>query len=149
MPTEARAVALRPAADNPRCGHRRISGEPARPGFRVSPTTIRRLLARARLDPAPQLRSSCAQAASIVACDFFTVETRSYAARTHCSSSRMQPARLARRLRDQPHPSPVHPRDRDSKHSGTFDEVFRAGGIRIVQMPVRAPKANTIAERLV
>ena len=40
-------------------------------------------------------------------------------------------------------------RDRDSKHSGTFDEVFRSGGIRIVKTPVRAPQANAIAERFV
>jgi hypothetical protein len=40
-------------------------------------------------------------------------------------------------------------RDRDSKYSGPFDEVFRSGGIRIVKTPVRAPKANAIAERFV
>ncbi len=38
-------------------------------------------------------------------------------------------------------------RDRDSKYSGAFDEVFRSEGIRIVKTPVRAPKANAIAER--
>jgi transposase InsO family protein len=40
-------------------------------------------------------------------------------------------------------------RDRDSKYSRPFDEVFRSEGIRIVKTPVRAPKANTIAERIV
>jgi putative transposase len=40
-------------------------------------------------------------------------------------------------------------RDRDSKYSGPFDEVLRAGGIRIVTTPVRAPQANAIAERFV
>ena len=40
-------------------------------------------------------------------------------------------------------------RDRDSKYSGHFDEVFRSEGIRIVRTPVRAPKANAIAERFV
>jgi putative transposase len=38
-------------------------------------------------------------------------------------------------------------RDRDSKYTGSFDDVFRAGGIRIVKTPVRAPQANAIAER--
>jgi transposase InsO family protein len=40
-------------------------------------------------------------------------------------------------------------RDRDSKYSGTLDEVFRSEGIRILKTPVRAPKANAIAERFV
>jgi putative transposase len=40
-------------------------------------------------------------------------------------------------------------RDRDSRYSGPFDEIFRSEGIRIVKTPVRAPKANAIAERLV
>ena len=40
-------------------------------------------------------------------------------------------------------------RDRDSKYSGSFDEVFRSCGIRIVKTPVRAPQANAIAERFV
>ena len=39
-------------------------------------------------------------------------------------------------------------RDRDSKYSGPFDEVFRSAGIRIVKTPVRAPRANAIAEQL-
>jgi putative transposase len=40
-------------------------------------------------------------------------------------------------------------RDRDSKYSRPFDEIFHSEGIRIVKAPVRAPKANAIAERFV
>jgi putative transposase len=40
-------------------------------------------------------------------------------------------------------------RDRDSKYTGPFDEVFGSGGIRSVKTPVRAPQANAIAERFV
>ena len=40
-------------------------------------------------------------------------------------------------------------RDRDSKYSGPFDEIFRDEGIRIVKTPVRAPRANAVAERFV
>jgi putative transposase len=39
--------------------------------------------------------------------------------------------------------------DRDSKYSGPFDDVFRSEGIRILKTPVRAPKANALAERFV
>jgi Integrase core domain len=40
-------------------------------------------------------------------------------------------------------------RDRDSKYTGPFDDVFRSEGIRTVKTPVRAPKASAIAERFV
>jgi putative transposase len=40
-------------------------------------------------------------------------------------------------------------RDRGSTYTGTFDEVFGSGGIRVVKTPVRAPQANAIAERFV
>jgi transposase InsO family protein len=167
-------LVLRLARENPRWGHRRISGELAKLGLRVSPTSIRRLLARAGLEPAPRRSGPGwreflrAQAASIVACDFFTVESmflrRYYVLFFIAHASRrvwlagcttnptgawvtQQARNLGLDFTDQGTGFLI--RDRDSKYSGWFDEVFRSGGIRIVKTPVRAPKANAIAERFV
>jgi putative transposase len=40
-------------------------------------------------------------------------------------------------------------RDRDSKFTRAFDEVFRSEGMRVIKAPVRAPKARAHAERWV
>jgi transposase InsO family protein len=174
LPAEVRELVLRLARENPRWGHRRICGELAKLGFRVSPTSIRRLLASARLGPAPRRSGPSwreflhTQAASIVACDFFTVESvflrRYYALFFIAHGNRrvwlagctanptgawvtQQARNLGLDFSDQGVRFLI--RDRDSKYSGPFDEVFRSESIRIVKTPVRAPKANAIAERFV
>jgi putative transposase len=171
---EIRELVLRLARENPGWGHRRICGELAKLGFRVSPTSVRRLLAQARLAPAPRrngpswhefLRS---QAGSIIACDFFTVETillrRFYAfffiahasRRLWLSGCTQNPSgewvtQQARNpgLDFKQSGACFLIRDRDSKYCGPFDAVFRSEDIRIVKTPVRAPRANAIAERFV
>ena len=167
-------MVLRLARENPRWGHRRIGGELAKLGLPVSPTTIRRLLARAGLGPAPRRSGPGwreflgAQAASIVACDFFTVEIvllrryyvlffiarasrRVWLAGRSSSATGAWVTRQARNLGLELADGGVRfrIRDRDSKYAGAFDEVFRSGGIRVVKTPVRAPRANAIAERFV
>jgi len=78
---QVRQLVLRFARENPRWGYSRIAGELLKLGLRVSPSTDRRLLLAAGLPPAPR-RSGPSwrdflrqQAASMLACDFFTVET--------------------------------------------------------------------------
>jgi hypothetical protein len=143
-------LVLRLARENPRWGHRRICGELAKVGFRVSPTSIRRLLAEAKLEPAPRRCGGPswreflqAQAASIVAC-VFTVESlflRRYAlfiithgnrrvwlagcTANHTGAWVTQQARNpGLDFSDQGVRFLI--RDRDSKYSGPFDEVFRS-----------------------
>jgi putative transposase len=175
-PTDARVreLVLRFARENPRWGYPRIAGELLKLGLRVSPSTIRRILLTARSGPAPRRSGPTwqqflrQQAASMLACDFFTVETISLrrfyvlffieleSRRVHlagCSTNPTgawvtQQARnlsftgLFERMRFLVH-------DRDSKFSRAFDEVFRSEGITVIETPIRAPQANAYAERFV
>ena len=169
-----RLLVLRFARENPRWGYPRIAGELRKLGLRVSPSTVRRLLLAAGLKPAPR-RSGPSwgeflhrQAASMVACDFFTVETISlrrfyvlffielesrYVHRAGCTTNPTggwvtQQARnlsfsgVFERMRFLIH-------DRDSKFTSAFDEVFGSEGIKVIHTPIRAPQANAYAERFV
>jgi putative transposase len=75
------ALILRLARENPRWGYRRVEGELKKLGMSVSATSIRTVLLRNGLRPAPRRASVAwraflhAQASAILATDFFTVET--------------------------------------------------------------------------
>jgi putative transposase len=81
LPAELRQLILRLATKNPRWGYRCIQGELQKLGIKVSTTAIRNLLVRRGLGPAPRRGTTtwrqllAQQASSMVACDFFTVET--------------------------------------------------------------------------
>jgi putative transposase len=173
---EARELVLRLARENPRWGYQRIVGELHGLGVVISATTVRRILAAAGLGPAGARNGLSwrqfirAQAKSMVACDFFTVDTISLrriyvlffialsTRRVHLAGLTEHPdgpwtAQQARNLvfslseRDRPLEFLV--RDNDGKFTGAFDTVFNTEGIRVIHTPVRAPKANAVAERFV
>ncbi|WP_309238817.1 integrase catalytic region [Actinoplanes aureus] len=74
-------LVVRMARENPRWGYIRIVGECHKLGIRVSATSVRRILRRHRLGPAPRRSGPSwtaflrGQAADMLACDFLTVET--------------------------------------------------------------------------
>ena len=167
---------VRMAKDNPRWGYLRIKGECQKLGLRVSAVTVKKALLAAGLDPAPRrdgpswsefLRS---QAEGILACDFFTVETvflqtlyvlffiEIGSRRLHVTTATRNPGtifvtqqarNLCYALDEREEPVRYLIRDRDSKFAGSFDEVLRSEGIRVIRTPIRSPKANAFAERFV
>jgi putative transposase len=79
--SEIRELVPRLARENSRWGYQRIAGELASLGLSVSPTTVGKLLRGAGLGPAGRRVGRSwrefirGQAASMLACDFFTVDT--------------------------------------------------------------------------
>jgi transposase InsO family protein len=173
---EIRELVQRLARENPRWGYQRIVGEINGLGLRVSATTVKKILRQAGIGPVGErlglswrafLRQ---QAQSMLAVDFFTVETislqRLYVLffielanrRVHLAGCTANPTgawvtQQARQfgwaLQEQRSPFRFLIRDRDSKFTRDFDAVFTSEGIEIIKTPVRAPKANAIAERFV
>ena len=173
---EIRELVLRLARENPRWGYQRIVGELNGLGIAVSATTVKKLLREAGLGPAGSrvglswrafLR---AQAQSMLAVDFFTVETMSLqrlyvlffielgSRRVHlvgCTANptgpwvTQQARQFAWTLQERSRSFRFLIRDRDSKFTRDFDAVFASEGIEIIKTPVRAPKANATAERFV
>jgi putative transposase len=169
-------LVLRLARENPTWGYRRVQGELVGLGITLAPSTIWAILRRHGIEPAPRRAELSwseflrAQASAIIACDFLTVDTvwlrRLYvlffielgSRRVHFGGVTSNPhgrwvtqqaRNLVMALAEQERPVRFLIRDRDSKFTFGFDEVFGSEGVRVIRTPVRAPQAKAHAERWV
>jgi transposase InsO family protein len=174
LPEKAVELIVGLAQQNRRWGYLRIVGEPKKLGVGVSKASVANVLRRHGVRPAPRRTGPSwseflrAQPSGIVGTDFFTVDTvvlRRYyvlfvidverrvvyllGVRANPSGPWVtQVARdFAAELEGAGRRVRFVIRDRDTKFTASFDNIFASIGAEAILTPVRSPKANAFAER--
>jgi putative transposase len=171
---DVRELVLRLTRENSSWGYLRIAGELRKLGIAGSASSIRNILTSAGLPPAPRRDAQSwrsflrARSESILACDFFTVDTiwlrRLYVLAFISISSRrvehlaitskpdtvwmLQQARnLLMELDDHNRPVRFLIHDRDAKFPRAFDALLASENIKVIRTPIQGPNANAHMER--
>ena len=170
-PVDAQVAVLieQMARENPGWGYKRIQGELLGLGYRVGASTVRRVLKRLGIPPAPNRSRSTwrqflrTQASTMLACDFFHVDCAVTLQRVYVffvievSTRHVHvlgvTVQQARNLLMDPGERAAWfrflVRDRAGQFSASFDAVLAGAGIEVVKISPRSPRANAYAERWV